>query len=381
MRPSNTPLPTATPTPEPLGKFPYFNNFEGANALVGWDYDSALWEMADDPERGPVLVGLSSNGSSLDSPIVILGEATPDWLAADDLVIHFDFNIQSASDSSGARLIFRASDDGYYALEFFQGTATLRQGNTAINETMLREDEPVLRTNNLPLENNEWHQVTLWLDEQRLYLYVDGRALEPVNTLRLPAGAIGLQVVGSRPVAFDNLRIEQPGAATHFDGEVLPNSWFTEGVGSSGIRSEPEGNRYLWMGASTDVQPQNPTLVSPEIHCRVWNEKGSYTIRLFTYDGGGLEIIYDVFGSLNARLLSNTGNPIWTSDTVRNFHGRGAWVDVGIMLDFSVRHLSVYANGTLRLDTDLPTALGGKQIVFVTAADSAIRLDDCVFLN
>jgi hypothetical protein len=215
-KPTRTPRPSATPTrrptatPLPPAQLPYTNGFDAPDALLNWTYDSILWQIIDEDGRGPVLVGLSREGSSLDTPLIVMGETESIWLSTDQYLLRFDFNIQSASPTSGARLIFRASGEGYYVLEFFQGTVTLRKGNTPIGDDMQRDDESVLRTSQFPLDNNTWHRVLLRSDGLNLDIEVDDASFDSLDTMGLPPGMIGLQVVGGEPVAFDNFTIEQP---------------------------------------------------------------------------------------------------------------------------------------------------------------------------
>jgi len=374
-----TPRPSATPSPTPGDVLPYASGFDDSDALAGWFYDSLLWRVTNAFEESSVLVGRSRAGSLLDAPLLILGELEPAWLTTNDYVLRVDFNIQSNSPSVGARLIFRASDEGYYALEFFRGTAALRRGNSPIGDDLNRDDESLLRTWELPLDNNEWHHLTLWSDDNRLNIYVNGSLLDPLN-VRLPAGAIGLQVVGSRPVAFDNLTIEDSGeSGAHFDDAAMPAGWTSTDERRVDIRGNENGERYLWMGGAVTVSPPVTPLEALEFHCRIWNERGGYQIRLEQDDGTALVLAYDVFGSLDGVLLDDVGKITWAARTVRNFHGRSAWVDVGIILDGD--QLRIYANGRLRLDETLPERLTGLRLEWETNTGDAIRLEDCLILE
>ena len=381
-KPSKTPRPTATATLAPGEVFPYVNGFDTSESLAGWSYDPVLWAVADDAERGSVLVGHSRDGSILDAPLVVLDEAKPAWLATNNLVIRFDYEIQSSNTSMGARLIFRASDTGYYVLEFFQGTVTLRQGNKPIGDGIVRDDESLLRTLGLAMDNNQWHQVTVWSENERLYVYVDGGLLDPLEGFlrALPAGEIGLQVVGNRPVAFDNFSIEASGEPTsHFDDAEIPADWTSTDVKKIDVRGEDDGNRYLWIGGDVTVSPPTAPLDNPEIHCRLWNEKGIYQIRLVQDDQTALTLAYDNMGGMTASLLDSSGSPIWTGETARNAHGRESWVDVAIALNDD--HIQVYTNGVLRLDEILPQELSGLHLQFQTPKAALIRIDDCLILG
>jgi uncharacterized protein YraI len=204
-------VPAMTATAAPVGDFPYVNGFDDADALAGWSYDPILWTVQKNADQGMVLEGRSRDGAVLEAPALVMGEVEQAWLTTNDLVIRFDFNVQSGSSTIGARLILRASEQGYYALEFFEGSVTLRQGKTPVGEEMRREDEVILSTQPLTFANYEWHQVIASSSDDRLSVSVDGQALDPLEAIRspLPSGDIGLQVVGGKPVLFDNLAIDQ----------------------------------------------------------------------------------------------------------------------------------------------------------------------------
>ena len=219
--PSDTPTPTdtptatstPTPTPEPPGRFPYVNDFNIGNPLAAWSFDPNIWhlESAGD-QNGVMLIGIGTNRAELDAPAYILSDASPspDWLTTTDMVIRFNMNIQTDLTTVGARLVYHASDAGYDVLEFFRGSISLRQGTSPASGEMNRNTEPVVRTRPFPtMENNTWHEVTVWIQPVQTYVYVDGQlaAIFINSATRLPSGQVGLQVVGNRPVAFDNLVI------------------------------------------------------------------------------------------------------------------------------------------------------------------------------
>jgi hypothetical protein len=390
QRPSNTPAPTATPrptsTPLPQGAFPLTSTFEDAAALENWTYDSLLWEVEKDAERGSMLSGRSRDGATLDTPLVILGDAEPAWRETNEYILRFDYNIQSESSTVGARVILRAADERYYALEFFQNTVTLRQGIMPISDGVRRQSEPILRSYDLPLENNQWHHVTLWSEDTRLYVYVDGNALDLLReqgafTL-LPPGEIGLQVVGSKAVFFDDIVIEQRGEfATHFDDERVPENWPSTDDVQTAIRSEnnSEGNRYLWIGGDVSVIPQTGLLTNPEVHCRIWNEQGGYQIRFVDEANTSLNLTYDIRGGMTASLVDESGETIWTGETARNAQGRNVWADVSIALNGNT--LAVDVNNARRLYEILPQTLSSARLEFVNAAGHNIRLDDCLIVG
>ena len=127
------------------------------------------------------------------------------------------------------------------------------------------------------------------------------------------------------------------------------------------------------------VSPPTAPLDNPEIHCRLWNEKGIYQIRLVQDDQTALTLAYDNMGGMTASLLDSSGSPIWTGETARNAHGRESWVDVAIALNDD--HIQVYTNGVLRLDEILPQELSGLHLQFQTPKAALIRIDDCLILG
>jgi hypothetical protein len=135
----------------------------------------------------------------------------------------------------------------------------------------------------------------------------------------------------------------------------------------------------LSIRSEVTARVQSLVLDNPEIHCRIWDETGNYQILLVQADQTRLAVTYDNLGNMTASLLDASGEAIWTGETARNAHGRDAWADVGLLLDGD--HLQVYANGTLRLDENLPQALSGLTLELQTEVGGVIRVDDCVILG
>ncbi|MCB9451098.1 MAG: TIR domain-containing protein [Anaerolineaceae bacterium] len=376
---TDTEIPSPTPTPAPEGAFPYFNTFNQGNALDGWSYDPAIWALQTEAGHGMVLEGTGTGRSVLDSPAIILGESNPDWLETDNLVIRFSFNIHSDSASAGARVVYRASDeDTYNALELLPGTAILRRGVTGSN-TINRLDERVVRTRTgLPISGNTWHDVVLWIESDRLDIYLDGELLTPIEDIspQLRAGQILLQVIGNKPVAFDNLTIDRINpASTHFTLSSLPSAWLTSGA----QLTTAGGDQYLRLSGSGSAQVTE-TFEDFEAFCRIWNESGSYQIRLRQGDDGAVTLDYNVFGTLTVNRLDDDGIPTPIGQPVANFHGRSNWVDLHIAL--VDEDLTLYANGKLAFTAAIPDAPESGSFVFeTTSRGDVLRIDDCLFLT
>ncbi len=386
--PTDTPEPTATfteipsptPTSPPAGAFPYFNTFNQGNALDGWDYDPALWMLRSESGRGMVLEGTGTGRSTLDSPAIVLAESDADWLHSDNLVIHFSFNIRADSPSAGARVVFRATDESAYnALELLPGTVILRRGGES-TAFVNRDNERIVRTRaGVPVSGNTWHNVILWIENDRLDVYLDGERLLPIEqiTPQLRAGQVMFQVIGNRPVDFDNLAIDHINAvSSHFEAAGLPGAWTASGAQ---LTTEDDGNQYLTLSGEASIATTG-TWSDFEVICRLWNREGTYQIRLRDGDAGAVTLDYLVSGTLSVSSRDAGNTPVWSALPVANVHGRSNWVDLRLL--FKGDTLRADINGQTVFASAIPNAPGAGRIVFATTASrDVLRLDDCLILN
>jgi hypothetical protein len=374
-----TGIPSPTPPPPPSGAFPYFNTFNQSGALDGWEYDPAIWALQTASGHGMVLEGTGSGRSILDSPAVVLSGVASDWLNSDNLVIRFGFNLRADSDSVGARVVFRATDNSSYnALELLPGTIILRRGgdNTAyIN----RLDERIVRSRTgVPISTNTWHDVAIWIENDRLDIYLDGELLTPIEDIipQLRAGQVMLQVIGNRPVAFDDFMIDAINpASTHFEMAALSSAWTASGAQ---LATADNGDHNLLLAGDASAAT-TATWGDFDLFCRLWNQEGTYQIRLRDGAAGAVTLDYDVFGSLNLSRLDADGAASWTALPIPNIHGRSNWVDVRLV--FAGNALRVDMNGATVFDAAIPDAPESGQIAFVTTGRSRLRLDDCLLLD
>ncbi|MBZ0278311.1 MAG: DUF1080 domain-containing protein, partial [Anaerolineae bacterium] len=343
--------------------------------------DPAIWKLRNESGRGMVLEGTGTGSSRLDAPAIILADTTADWKRSADFVMRFSFNIEANSDSVGARVIYRSSEAGYNVLEFLRGTVILRRSGNDVGQRLLsRDQEPVVRRrSNIHLDGNTWHDVVIWVQSDRLDIYLDGVPLTPIEDIspEFHAGQIMLQVIGNRPVAFDDLTIDRiDEAATHFEDDSIPESWTGNAARFEG---ESDGNRYLLLRGAASITTAS-TWGDFEAECRIWDVEGSYRIRLRQSEAGAVALDYNIFGTLIVSRLDGDDMPVWDGLPVANFHGRSNWVNLRLI--FRGDQLRIYANGVQAFSATIPDAPPAGAVVFETTAPrDNLRVDDCIFLN
>ena len=138
-------------------------------------------------------------------------------------------------------------------------------------------------------------------------------------------------------------------------------------------------NGYLRLPPSVIASPKTPPFNQLDMKCQLWNERGTYEIRVKQVGGGVLLLDYSVEGNMDVRLVDVDSSTLWQSTTLRNVHGRTNWVDFELTLRES--HLSLYINGVLALDESVPALLSADSIEFATGDIGILRLDDCLFLG
>lgn len=380
--PSDTPPPTVpplptltpTPTPPPIVPMPYIADFEGAGAIDSWDYDPAVWQVFEDGNEN-ILIGQGR----INQPIVVLGGATPEWLdpAVNDLVISFRINLHPQA--AGARLVFRYSNAGYNVLELFPGLMSLKRNNPT-PDVMTRETERVLQTLNVPITANSWHNITLWAQGGRIFVYVD-RVLrlraEDRATPALTGGEVLLQVGSTtRPVRFDDLLIQRPQVASeHFQSGSVPATWPADNPAAVTLGAEAGENQFLLMQSGVTVSPQLPPLGDFSLLCRVWNDVGGYRIALRQSDQGAT-LLDARAGNLLISRVDGSGGAL-AGFSVPNFYNRGRWEELSI--SYLGDQLVIFRDGIERFRDSVPGAPGA--ITFSTQSGDVLRIDDCLFTS
>ncbi|MCB9451304.1 MAG: protein kinase [Anaerolineaceae bacterium] len=387
--PTHTPSPTATfaftatpipsPTPIPAGRLPYVADFESGNPVSDWDFDPEFWQVV--PEGGEnVLIGQAR----LDQPLVMLGRGQPEWLesTASDIVISFSFNL--ASQSGGARMIFRctggdACPGGYNVVEVLPGLLSLKRNAPTSNIFDPSTERFVTRAVSAPIQANQWYDLTIWVEGNRIFVYLDRQLLISGNDTispQLGAGQILLQTNSAfREVRFDNIIVQRAESASdHFEISGLPRTWETTSTTLTTIQTESNGNQYVEMRDDDTLTPVMQPIRDVTLACRVQSVQGGYQIEIRKNAGGSLLLDMDA-GNLTLSQLDGAGGVIATR-RITNFYNRNRWEDVNI--SFIGDRLEIYRDGVSRFEESLPNAPAAGTIEFRTARGDILELDDCL---
>jgi serine/threonine-protein kinase len=375
--PTETPdVPTATftPTPQPVGVLPYVSDFESPDPLAGYDYDPNVWQVVSDGGQN-ILLGQGR----LDQPMVLLGREAPQWLAADagDIVINFRFFLDPQI--AGARVVFRYDANlGYNALELFPGQMYLKRNSPEKVDIFDRNTERLVgRNTNVAIREGTWHQVTIWAEGPRLFVYLDRTLVmqsEDLATPQLGPGQIMLQVNSTqRPARFDDFIIQRAEPASdHFQGGVVPPTWRVSNPPQVTVGSEG-GNGYLLMLGDVTLTPLIEPIENFTLRCRIWSDIGGFRINV-RESAAGRMMLNAVGGQLEIEEVADNS----TVQTIRvgNFYTRGRWQDLD--LTFIDNKLSIYLDGRSRYESVLSSTPGAGGISFETRRGDQFRVDDCL---
>jgi serine/threonine-protein kinase len=376
--PEFTPSPQPSPTPPPPGELPYVADFEGGtDSVKGWDFDPATWQVVTEGGEN-ILIGQGK----LEQPLVILGLEHPEWLddTASDMVMSFSLNLDAQT--GGARLIFRcggsACTNGYEALEIYPGLLSLRR-NAPTPNLFDRLSERVLKTTNAPIKANKWHNITLWAEGSRIYVYLDRQLIMTHEDLILPqlgAGAILLQTnSASRPVRWDNFIFQRAETASdHFEVADRPATWETTNNPNTFVTLENNGNHYLQIQGDVRVTPHLLPIRDITLACRVWSDEGGYKLFLRNNPGGSLELEM-AGGNLTITQLDGAGNLV-AQHNVANFYNRKRWEDLNV--SFIGDLLTIYRDGANRFEESFPDSPAAGGVIVETGRNDIMRLDDCL---
>lgn len=375
--PTETPTVTATfipsLTPVPAGHLPYVADFEGAESVLGWDFDPAAWQVINEGGEN-LLIGKAA----LNQPLRILGMGQPEWLdaTASDLVINFSLNLDPQA--NGARLIFRYSKDGYNVLEILPGLMILRR-NATTPDVFARESERILRTVQVPIQGNTWYNITLWVDGTRIFIYLNRKLIVTQEDNIFPtlgAGEIFLQLnSATRPVRFDDFLIQRAArASSHFGVSGVPSAWQTTSTTLTTIGQESGGNQFLRIQGPVTVTPQIQPVRDIHLACRFWVEQGGYTMRLRKNAGGMLEFKYSA-GNLSVSHLDGAGGVV-RAFNIPNFYNRNRWDEVNI--SFIGDRLEIYRDGRSFFEDTIENSPAAGIIEFEAAQVDIFRIDDCL---
>ena len=375
--PTDTVVPTITatfvpsPTLIPPGRLPYLADFEDPAVLNSWDFDPANWQVVNEG-IGNILLATGD----LRSPLRVAGLAQPEWVEsnATSLIINFRVNLDPSSDA--ARIIFRFSDSGYNVLEVLPGLMLLKR-NAPVADVFNRATERVIGSATVPIARDQWYDISIWLDSNRIFVYLDHRlTMIFADEIRpaLAAGEILLQALP--PVRFDDFLIQRAEpASTHFDEENIPAAWSrTTNITRTTLETESGGNRYLYMDGELTVLPLMQPIRDIALTCRIWVEQGGYTIRLRDNPGGNLQLKAEG-GHLTVTHLDGLENVV-QNYRVPNFYNRGRWDEV--KLSFIGDILQIYRDGRLFFEETIENSPGAGIVKFQTSAFDQVRIDDCL---
>ncbi len=377
--PTLTPTLMPSPTPIPPGRMPFVADFEDPNALAGWDYDSAAWQVANEGGEG-VLIGQGN----LTQPIVVLGGEQPEWQAtsSDNLVLSFNINMDRQTD--GARVIFRCANlngcqNGYNVLEILQGLMILRRNGDKPDITNRDTERPLKQVKVDTLTVQQWHEVRIWLEGSRILVYLDQQlviAAEDMITPQLGGGAVILQTNNMyHPVRWDNVIIQRPEAASqHFEGSGLPSTWQTTSATATIIGSEDTGNHYLQIKNNVTLKPSISPIRDLSLSCRVWVEEGGYQLTIRQGDNGSVHFTFNA-GNLLIEHFNGTSSPAF-SRLISNAYARNVWENLNI--SFIGDRLQVYRNGVSEFEETITGSPASGGVSFHTNTGDVVRLDDCL---
>jgi serine/threonine-protein kinase len=376
--PLATPTFPASPTPIPAGQMPFVGDFEEQNALADWDYDPAIWQVVNEGGDN-ILIGQGK----LQQPIVLLGLGRPEWLEANAADFVVSYSVKLDPQSAGARLVFRcngpACKNGYNVLEIFPGLLSLRRNAPTPNLFDRNTERPLKNANNAPIKANTWHNITVWVQGSRIFVYLDRKLTLTAEDLILPqlgAGFILLQTnSASRPVRFDNFIIQRAETSSdHFQSASVPSSWGTTDTANTTIGQEAGGNQFLQIAGDVTLTPQLLPIRDLNLICRIWVDQGGYKLRIRQNEGGSM--LFDlVGGNLTLSQLDGAGNPV-SSYKVPNFYNRGRWEDVNIA--FVGDRLTIYRDGVNRFEEPIKDSPAAGAVSFQTGKNDVLRLDDCL---
>ncbi|HML20437.1 MAG TPA: protein kinase [Aggregatilinea sp.] len=371
------PLPTASapePTPVPVGQLPYIQDMEGEDALTGWNYDPMHWQLLSEGGN-VVLMGLSGMNDYME----ILGDEQPEWEEPTEQALAVTMRVSLRDNNSVGRIMFRATQDGYYVLELVPGYMMLKRGATGDVD---RQSERLLRDwQQASIQAGRWYEVTIWIAGNRVFVYIDHQLRLAANDTGLalpPGGAIRLQTLSAEAgqVGFDDIVIQRPESASdHFEGSRFPTTWQATSITNVDLGAETDGNQYVYIFDEVDLLPITPPLGDVFVSCRLYSEVGGLQVRVREGTEGAYQFNMTA-GNLEIQQLDAQGDIVHTW-TRQNYYGRGAWFDFTVVTVGN--RLTVYRQGETILDELVDNAPSSGGVRFTTHEGDRLRVDDCLF--
>jgi eukaryotic-like serine/threonine-protein kinase len=372
--PSVTVTPTATPVR--IGAMPYLNDMESAEALTDWEFDTFAWSIRTDSGNAS-LVGTGNQ----DLVATVLGRVTPEWDNPNQYNLLLNFRFSVADSSSIGRIIFRYSDQGYYALEVRPGTMVLTRGDVG-GDLSRNSGRPVI-TQNAPIRSGTYYQLMIWTDESRVFIYIDRELIiqyEDTGAV-LPGGKVMFQNISpNNRIRIDDLKIQVPlEPSSHFQVSDFPSTWQRTTLTSAELYTDSRGNTSLQVN-SDDL---SPNLILPSdmlFSMRIWVVAAGMQIRLHESAAGAY--LFDMSGgNLVLSHIDGSGNVV-NNETWRfpNFYGRSNFFVFTV--ETVGNQLVLYKSGqiyTYPIANPLPP--GRLRLTANTANQDRFRIDDVVFVE
>ncbi len=342
---------------------------ESDQALAGWDYNPELWRIVTEGGNRHL-----QGRAGLANPIEVLGNEVPQWMTNDgDLAISLRLSLLEPT--SGARILFSFSDQGYYALEVFSGTVSLRRG--APGQHIQRTPERIIRTVSAPVQSGHWYEFMIWVEGARVFVYLDSQLIIRADDSAagaLPPGAILFQTVAQLQGSnIDDLKIEQPVIASeHFQGADFPATWTRNNSFTVTMGVEGNQNQFVRLQENAEIRPNLPPLGDIQVAARILSLQGGLEVWLRESPQGAFILDMDA-GNLVVRVLG-PDQQLLQESRVSNFYGRGDWFN--LLVRIIGDRLFVYRNGQLYWEESYPDAPSSGTIRLVSQGVDIFQVDD-----
>jgi hypothetical protein len=322
-----------------------------------------------------VLVGQGS----ISEPFILLGRDLPEWLNTPDFVLNMRVNLGARE---GVRVVFRYDENvGYEVLEMTAGVLNLRRSREAGNSPISdRSREVRLGNASVPVQLNEWHSLTVWVEGRRTTVYLNNRQVinvEDTNQPQLGAGRILFQTQNNfNPIRFDDIVIQRAeGISEHFEAGLVPATWRGSSVQKVFVQRENNNNQYLRLEGISEAAPLTGEVQDYELRCRLMNSAGGH--ELYLRDSANGTLRFDFFaGNMTLDYLDEAGTPVFTRQ-FRNLYGRNRWDDFYVLL--LGNRLEFFYNGANLISETFDSLPPAGSIRFVAPQENDIlRVDDCL---
>ncbi len=366
VMPSATFMPTIPPVTSV--ELPYHLDMAQADALNSAQFDPSAWRL------DPVNSGFINGTARLDQPFIVLGEGQAPWQSSDiPLVISFRVRLDPLS--TGLRVVFRESAQGYEVLDLRPGQITLKRNGDFVdyhNEA----SERMIQSLNAPLQPNQEHHIVLWVQGASLFVYMDNRQVLGINDPFSPVltgGNILFQTNSlTSPASFGHLTIAAVDvSSSHFSDATLPPAW--QNIGGIAQESDLLFGQYLALRGVTSSMPTLEQRRNLRIAYRFNIGDGQqYHLYLRVNTNGALALRFQN-GTADVLLLDASGNTLSTL-TIPNLYITNQWQEMVILLNEN--HLRVVRNGETMFDQQVMTWPGEGSIRLETTGVDTLRLDD-----